>query len=280
MVLLNLVDAATPTLLGRDLNLYWDLPHLPSLFGLAGEAAGFWRMSGAVAFLGCAIFLLIAGIIRIWREVLSVLTDRRVALGFAILLGVAMDVTALMPAEERPLATGLGLDVIRQSVAVVRGRFAATGGGGPYAAALSAPAPPHSDLAGLKQRDVYLVYLESYGTTVFDTPEFRAGLSQSLSRFETSLRGAGYTIASNRLVSPTFGGGSWLAHATLASGIRLDDPVVYTLLLDSGRKLLPTYFKDAGWRTVDIAPGIKAPSARATAATTIPPATWPRSGTG
>src|SRR5271157_2377618 len=29
---------------------------------------------------------------------------------------------------------------------------------------------------------------------------------------------------------------------------------------------LPTYFKDAGWRTVDIAPGIKAPSARATAA--------------
>jgi hypothetical protein len=87
-----------------------------------------------------------------------------------------------------------------------------------------------------------------------------------LSQFETLLRGAGYTIASNRLVSPTFGGGSWLAHATLASGVRLDDPIVYTLLLDSGRKLLPAYFKDAGWRTVDIAPGIKAPSARATAA--------------
>jgi hypothetical protein len=266
MAVLNLVDAATPTLLGRDLNLYWDLPHLPSLFGLAGEAAGFWRMSGAVAFLGFAIFLLIAGITRIWREVLSVLTDRRLALGFAVLLGVAMDVTAFMPAEERPLATELGLDIIRQSVAVVHRRFAATGGGGPYAAALSVPGPPHSDLAGLKRRDVYLVYLESYGTTVFDTPEFRAGLSQSLSQFESSLRGAGYTIASNRLVSPTFGGGSWLAHATLASGVRLDDPVVYSLLLDSGRKLLPAYFKDAGWRTVDIAPGIKAPSARATTA--------------
>ena len=266
MAVLNLVDAATPTLLGRDLNLYWDLPHLPSLFGLAGEAAGFWRMSGAVAFLGFAIFLLIAGITRIWREVLSVLTDRRLALGFAVLLGVAMDVTAFMPAEERPLATELGLDIIRQSVAVVHRRFAATGGGGPYAAALSVPGPPHSDLAGLKRRDVYLVYLESYGTTVFDTPEFRVRLSQSLSQFESSLRGAGYTIASNRLVSPTFGGGSWLAHATLASGVRLDDPVAYSLLLDSGRKLLPAYFKDAGWRTVDIAPGIKAPSARATTA--------------
>ena len=266
MAFLNLVDAATPTLLGRDLNLYWDLPHLPSLFGLAGEAAGFRRMTGAIAFLSGTIFLLIAGISRIWGEVLPVLADRRVALGCAVLLGVVLDVTALMPAEERPLATGLGLDIIRQSMAPVQGRFAATGGGVPYAAALSAPAPPHSDLAGLKQRDVYLVYLESYGTTVFDTPEFRAGLSESLSQFETLLRGAGYTIASNRLVSPTFGGGSWLAHATLASGVRLDGPIVYTLLLDSGRKLLPAYFKDAGWRTVDIAPGIKAPSARATAA--------------
>ena len=35
--LLNLADAATPSLLGRDLNLYWDLQHLPSLFGLARD---------------------------------------------------------------------------------------------------------------------------------------------------------------------------------------------------------------------------------------------------
>jgi hypothetical protein len=38
------------------------------------------------------------------------------------------------------------------------------------------------------------------------------------------------------------------------------------LLLDSGRRLFPAYFKDAGWRTLDIAPGIKAPSQRATEA--------------
>jgi hypothetical protein len=174
-------------------------------------------------------------------------------------------VTAFMPAEKRPLATGLGLDLVRQTVAVAQGQLAASGAGGPYAAALAAPAPPRSNLAGLKQRDVYLVYLESYGTIVFDTPEFRAPLDQSLTQFEQSVRAAGYTIASNRMVSPTFGGGSWLAHATLASGVRLDDPVLYNLLLDSGRKLLPAYFKDAGWRTIDIAPGVKSPSQRASA---------------
>jgi hypothetical protein len=266
MALLNLVDAGTPTLLGRDLNLYWDLQHLPSLFGLAGAAAGFWRTAGAIAVLAGAIFVLIAGTMWTWRQVLPVLADRCIALGFAIVLGLVLGLTALMPAEERPLATGLGPDIVRQSVALVQGRAAATRAGGPYAAALAPLPPPRSDLTGLKGRDVYLVYLESYGTTVFDTPEFRAGLSGALHELEASLYAAGYTIASNRLVSPTFGGGSWLAHATLASGIRLEDPTLYTLLIDSGRKLLPAYFKDAGWRTIDIAPGIKAPSLRATAA--------------
>src|SRR5215469_4314691 len=261
--LVNLVDAATPTLLGRDLNLYWDLQHLPSLFGLAGAAAGFWRMAGAIAVLAGAICLLIAGTMWTWRQVLPVLADRRIALGFAVVLGMGLDLTALLPAKEQPLTTGLGLDIARQSLALVQGRAATTRGGVPYAAALAAPAPPRSNLSGLKRRDVYLVYLESYGTTVFDTPEFRDRLGDSLRQFEASLHAAGYTIASNRLVSPTFGGGSWLAHATLASGIRLDDPVLHSLLLDSGRKLLPAYFKDAGWRTLDIMPGIKEPSAEA-----------------
>ena len=258
--LLNLFRAAIPTLLGRDLNLYWDLRHLPSLFGLAEEAAGFWRTSAAVCVTAGAVFVLMAGLYWIWRRVLPALAVRPIGLALAVVLGVAVDITAFMPAEHRPLATGFGLDVLRQTVALVRGWHPAAGGDGPYAAALAAPPPPHSDLAGLKRRDVYVIYLESYGTTVFDTPEFLAGIGQSLTQFETSLRDAGYTIASNRLVSPTFGGGSWLAHATLASGVRLDDPVVYTLLMDSQRKLLPAYFKEAGWRTIGIAPGIKTPS--------------------
>src|SRR6202048_412777 len=263
--LLNLVHAVIPTLLGRDLNLYWDLRHLPSLFGLAEEAAGFWRTSAAVCVTAVAVFVLMAGLYWIWRRVLPALAVPPIGLALAVVLGVAVDITAFMPPEGRPLATGFGLDVARQTVALVRGWHPAAGGEGPYAAALAAPPPPHSDLAGLKRRDVYVIYLESYGTTVFDTPEFLAGIGQSLTQFETALRDAGYTIASNRLISPTFGGGSWLAHATLASGVRLGDPVPYTPLIDSGRKLLPAYFKEAGWRTIGIAPGIKAPSSNARA---------------
>ena len=251
--LFNLVDAATPTLLGRDLDLYWDFRHTPSLVGLAVNSGGLWRVVGAAFVLLAAIAILAACAYRLWRVVLGALTDRRVAVGAALVLGLALNAVAWLPAAEQPLATGLGRAAIRQASGLRRAwEKPAT-----LPAALSAPGPPGSDLAGLKRRDVYLVYIESYGTTVFDTPDFRAALEGPLAQFQTAAEAAGYTIASNRLVSPTFGGGSWLAHATMASGIRLNDPVLYAALMTSGRKLLPGYFKDAGWRAIDIMPGIK-----------------------
>jgi hypothetical protein len=100
--LLNLADAATPSLLGRDLNLYWDLRHLPSLVGLARESAGLWSVASAAALVFGALSLVVASAYMIWRKVLSALTDRRVAIGLAILLGVTLDVTAFVPAEHRP----------------------------------------------------------------------------------------------------------------------------------------------------------------------------------
>jgi hypothetical protein len=262
---LNLADAAAPALLGRDVNLYWDLQHLPSILGLARESAGSSSLTAGAALLIGSIVLAIAAAYWICRKLLVALADRRVAIGAAVLLGVILDVAAFVPAQHRPLATGLAADIFRHAAELKRGWRTAAGGKEPLPAALATAAPPHSDLAGLKRRDVYLVYIESYGTTVFDTPEFRAALRQPLAQFEAALRGSGYTVASNRLVSPTFGGGSWLAHATFASGIRLDDPVLHSQLLGSGRKLLPGYFKDIGWRAVDIMPGIKAPSPEARA---------------
>jgi hypothetical protein len=264
-VLLNLADAATPSLLGRDLNLYWDLRHLPSLFGLARDSAGLWSVSVAAALLVTAVSLVIAGIYLVWRRVLATLADRRIAIGAAVLLGVALDVTSFLPAEQRPLAIGLGTDIVRHAAAFERGWRMEAEAGVPLPAALASSGPPGSNLTGLKRRDVYLVYIESYGTTVFDTPEFRSALRGPLTEFESALRAAGYTMASNRLVSPTFGGGSWLAHATLASGIRMDDPVLYSQLSRSGRKMLPGYFKDAGWHAIEIMPGIKAPDPEARA---------------
>lgn len=262
---LNFADAATPNVLGRDLNLYWDLPHLPSLFGLIREAAGLWSTLLAAALLLLGVALSVGAAYWMWRKVLAALTDRRIAIAAAVLSGAALDVTSFLPGEQRPLATGFSSDLVRHAAAFERVWRMQAGARTPLPTTLASSGPPRSDLIGLKRRDVYLVYIESYGTSVFDTPEFRSALRESLTQFEAALRGSGYTIASSRLVSPTFGGGSWLAHATLASGVRVDDPVLYSQLLGSGRKLMPGYFKDAGWRAVDIMPGTKTPAPEARA---------------
>jgi hypothetical protein len=263
--LLNFADAATPSVVGRDLNLYWDLPHLPSLFGLICEAAGLWSTLLAAALLLLGVALSVGVAYWMWRKVLAALTDWRIAIAAAVLSGAALDVTSFLPGEQRPLATGFSSDVVRHAAVFERVWRMQAGAGTPLPTTLASSGPPRSDLIGLKRRDMYLVYIESYGTTVFDTPEFRSALRESLMQFEAALRGSGYTIASSRLVSPTFGGGSWLAHATLASGVRVDDPVLYSQLLGSGRKLMPSYFKDAGWRAVDIMPGTKTPAPEARA---------------
>jgi hypothetical protein len=257
--LVNLADSAVPALLGRDLNLYWDLRHLPSLIGLAREALGWVPVTAAscgFALLAVALFLLAD---RAWRAVLELTARRPAALALVIGLTPLLLATVVLPRQAAPLATGFGQALARHAQALERTWLALAGRRGPYAAALARPSPPASALTPLQGRDVYVVFIESYGTTVFDDAGHRAALAGPFAGFEARLRGAGFAIASNRLVSPTFGGGSWLAHATFASGIRLDDPVLYALMLDTGRKMLPGYLGEAGWRTVDVMPGIKKP---------------------
>src|SRR5437763_2320235 len=110
--LLNLADAATPSLLGRDLNLYWDFQHFPSLFGLARDSAGLWSASVAAALLFAAVLLAVAGAYWIWRRVLASLADPRIAIAAAVFLGVALAGTSVLPAAPRPLATGLGTHIL------------------------------------------------------------------------------------------------------------------------------------------------------------------------
>jgi hypothetical protein len=93
---------------------------------------------------------------------------------------------------------------------------------------------------------------------VLDDAQFAAEIKPALGEFETSVEDAGYYIVSNRIDSPTFGGGSWLAHGTMASGLKLDR-FLYRLLLSSKRKTLPEYFTAAGYHSLNIMPGIKKP---------------------
>src|SRR5215472_12250242 len=92
--LLNLAEATAPALLGRDLNLYSDLRHLPALVGLAREASGLWRVSAVAVLVLGAVLLASAGIYGIWRQILAALTARSIAIGATVVFGIALSVTA------------------------------------------------------------------------------------------------------------------------------------------------------------------------------------------
>src|SRR5687767_5891838 len=68
------------------------------------------------------------------------------------------------------------------------------------------------------------------------------------------LRASGFSARSAFLTSPTFGGLSWLAHATLQSGLWVDHQVRYSRLLSSRRMTLTRAFGESGWRTVAALP--------------------------
>jgi hypothetical protein len=105
-------------------------------------------------------------------------------------------------------------------------------------------------LPGLGSADVLLVWVESYGHLAVSRPDVRAGIEPAWSRVERELGAAGYGARSSWLVSTTYGGGSWLAHASLASGARVADQFVMHLLARSGSKSMTWAFRRAGYGAV------------------------------
>ncbi|MEV6237936.1 sulfatase [Lentzea sp. NPDC051838] len=107
-------------------------------------------------------------------------------------------------------------------------------------------------LSSLQGKDVVFTFVESYGKSALDLPEVSAKLADGNAR----LKAAGYTARSAYLTSPTAGGGSWMAQATLLSGLWIDNQQRYRNLVASDRLTLPRAFREASWRSVGVVPGI------------------------
>jgi hypothetical protein len=95
------------------------------------------------------------------------------------------------------------------------------------AAAAADPFATDGPLLDAIDRDVMIVFVESYGRTSIDTPFFAELHRDTLAAAEARLADLGLAMRSGFVASPTRGGQSWLAHATLANGLRIDDQTRY-----------------------------------------------------
>jgi hypothetical protein len=111
------------------------------------------------------------------------------------------------------------------------------------------------DVQQLARASVFLVVVESYGMSAFSDPRHAPTVLPAVRTAEAELQSAGWSMCSAFRTAPTFGGGSWLSHATLASGVRIDSQLAHDLLLESRLMPLAEYFNRAGHRTVRVMPG-------------------------
>ena len=114
--------------------------------------------------------------------------------------------------------------------------------------------PPDELLTGLRGKDVVLTFVESYGRSAVEDPRYAPVIDPLLDAGTARLAAAGYGARSGWLTSPVAGGGSWMAHATLHSGVKIDNQNRYRSLVTSDRVTLGSAFHQAGWETTSVMP--------------------------
>ncbi|HET6483027.1 MAG TPA: sulfatase-like hydrolase/transferase [Actinoplanes sp.] len=116
--------------------------------------------------------------------------------------------------------------------------------------------PQDQLLSALRGKDVIIGFVESYGRDAVENPGFNQPVLDQLRAGQRKLQAKGFGARSGYLTSPTFGGGSWLAHSTFLSGLWIDNQNRYRSLVSTDRLTLTSAFKKAGFRTVGFEPGV------------------------
>ncbi len=244
-------------LYGRDINLYWDAPQFAAVTGMFVRVASPWVV--AAVCVGTVLVLALLYLIARWSmgQIDAAMRGRRtarVAFGVAALALVVCfvgqqlsDAVPRIPRFSIPVTRTLAAQIARVADAI----------SGQPNRGLPASPPMRSNLAALAGSDVLLVFMESYGSTTFDRPDFQRALLPARQRLEAAIHDTGRGVVSAFVTSPTFGGGSVLAHLSLLSGIEVRDSDHYVLLMTQKRPTLVSLFKGAGYRTVAVMPGLR-----------------------
>jgi hypothetical protein len=215
---------------GRDFVLVLDLPYLAALLKLLFDnQPPAWFLVEMLALLSAAAASVLAPYAGL-RLLGRLQPRRKLVLGGAVLAYFA--VGAAFGGVHRPVtlevADQLALLVRRQSTLAATARI------------LESEAHTPARLAKLPSRiTVYVV--ESYGAAMPREPI--AAIGDQLAK-------NGWHVRSKWLRSPVFGGGSWLADASLWCGVRIDNQKRYASLFQSTVRCVPRVLADAGYHTL------------------------------
>ncbi|MEV4812573.1 sulfatase-like hydrolase/transferase [Micromonospora avicenniae] len=258
LAVLKVADLGFYATLARPFDLVLDWALLDDAFGFVRDAAGRAGAVGAaagVALLAAALLLSMTFAVR--RVARAVVRHDRAATRTVAALTVAWVACAAFGV---PVADSGTSALVGANAAQVRERLRDRGA---FAGQLTADrfrdVPGDQLLTGLRGKDVVLTFVESYGRSAIEDPGLASEVDPVLDAGYGRLRAQGYAARSGFLTSPTAGGGSWLAHDTLLSGLWTDNEQRHRALLASDRLTLNGAFRRAGWRTVGVMPATTQP---------------------
>ncbi len=269
-------DVTAPAVMGRPVNVYWDGRHALELIEVAARSWPAWQVIGvALAVpLGAALLWALArwAIAELARALASPALRRGAAVSAAAL---ALCFAAYVPDQRDTrwfFSLPLTPTLLNQAGLLARVLWpehgeAVLGDGPAFDTDLRAlrtgqpagGAPAQEGPDGARAADVVLLFAESYGAVAQDDPSLSAALGPARERLQAAIDASGRRVLSARVRAATFGGASWLSHASLLSGLPITDPARHQLLLASERPTLVSHFARHGYRTVGWMPGIKRP---------------------
>jgi hypothetical protein len=260
LTILKIVDMGFYAVLARPFDLVLD-------WSLLGDAMGFLTASmSRTGAIGAVVAVELLAIAVLTLTTLSVLRLTRLAARHkdttaraVAVLAVAWAACAMLGAQivpGVPVASGSAADLVYHRALDVRAglhdqqAFAAEAGVDAFR-----DTPGKDLLSALRGKDVIVAFVESYGRSAVEDPEYAAQVGAALDAGNRRLRAAGFASQSAFLTSPTAGGGSWLAHATFLSGVWISNQQRFRTLVSSDRLTLSSAFRRANWQTAVVMPG-------------------------
>jgi hypothetical protein len=260
LTVLKFVDVGFYGALARPFDLVLDWTLLPGAWALLDSSLGGTVAALVVVAAGLVVLAVLAA--TTWASLrLALLLDAHPgaavpALATLTALWITLAATGVRAVPPFPVASTTStskvigeIEAVREGL-VDRDRFAAE-----LARDRFRTAPADGLLAGLRGKQVMVIFVESYGRVALTDPDIAPAVTALLEDGTRRLGSAGWQSRSGYLTSPTAGGGSWLAHATLLSGLWIDSQQRYRNLVASDRLTLTRAFGGAGWRTLAVMPG-------------------------
>jgi len=263
--LMRFGDGIQQQFFAQPFNLYSDLPLIPELVRFGYSTLTGWKVALLVLLTPATLAGLSWAIHRALLQAERYLARSR---NVGIFLGLSAASFAVVLGTHPPYYPNLYLGGFGSSIAprlrhelkfiygVYAGRAARDGAIAAVERRLEQK--PHA-LDKLHGRNVYLILVESYGQTVFERPAFVRATRETYDSFERELGDRGFSIVSGVMDSPTYGGHSWLAHATLGTGVWTTNQLEFELVLSRKPKAIARFFEPAGYRTVLVQPGTTRP---------------------